>query len=260
MSEDVLIQEDTSGVRTLTLNRPRQMNALDDALVAALQEALHAASADTAVRVVILTGASGAFCTGLDLQAQMQKGIQFDPNDELGWVGRQALAVVECAKPVIAAINGPAVGAGLGLALAADLRYMAADSYVMAGYVRRALSPDAGVSYFLPRLIPPTHAMEIMLTGRKVAAEECARLALVNALFPAEKLMEKVQTIAERLAAGPPIALSLTKQLAQRSLDQDLLAHLRDEWATIQKTALTEDVMEAMMAFMQKRDPVFRGR
>lgn len=260
MSEDVLLLDDTNGVRTLTLNRPRQMNALDDTLVAALQEALHAASADATVRAVILTGAHEAFCAGLDLQAQMQKGIQFTPDDDLGWVGRQALAVVQCAKPVIAAINGPAVGAGLGLALAADMRYMAAESYVMAGYVRRALSPDAGVSYFLPRLIPPTHAMEIMLTGRKVAAEECARLGLVNALFPAETLMAEVRAVAERLAAGPPIALSLTKQLTQRSLDQALVVHLRDEWATIQKSALTEDVMEAMMAFMQKRDPVFRGR
>lgn len=257
---DVLLIEDENRVRTLTLNRPQQMNALNDELIETLQQAFYAASEDSSVRVVVVTGAGGAFCAGLDLQAQMQKGISFDPADDLGWVGRQALAVLQCQKPVIAAINGPAVGAGLGLALAADLRYLAQESYVMAGYVRRALSPDAGVSYFLPRLISPTHAAEIMLTGRRVSANECERLNLVNALFPASQLMESVRTVAEELAKGPPIALRLTRQLLQRSYEQDLITHLRDEWNTIQQSAFTADVAEAMMAFLEKRDPAFEGR
>jgi len=257
---DTLLVDDAGGVRTLTLNRPARMNALDDELVEAVQQALHNASEDDSARVVVITGAGQGFCAGLDLHAQMEKGIAFDAGDDLGWVGRQALALVNCAKPVIAAINGPAVGAGFGLALAADLRYMAEGAYVAAGYVRRALTPDAGVSYFLPRLIPPTLAMEILLTGRNVDAGECRELGLVNGLFPASSLMDEVRGVAGRLAAGPPVALRMTKQLARRSLEQDLLAHLRDEWATIQQAAQTQDVMEAVMAFLQKREPVFRGR
>lgn len=252
---DVLRVEDREGVRLLVLNRPERLNALDDALVGALHGALHTASGDDGVRVVVVTGAGTAFCAGLDLQAQMAKGIQFDPDDDLGWVGRQALGVVGCQKPVIAALNGPAVGAGLGLALAADLRYLAEGSYVAAGYVRRALSPDAGVSYFLPRLIPPTHAMEILLTGRRVPAEECQRLGLVNALFPAETLLAGAMAVATRIAAGPGLALRLTKGLVHRSLDQDLPTHLRDEWATIQRVATSEEVAEALVAFLEKREP-----
>ena len=260
MSEDVLLIEDRGAVRWLTLNRPAKLNALDDALIEAVQGALAAASEDEGVRVVVLTGSGSAFCAGLDLQAQMEKGIAFDPDDRLGWVGRQALAVTRCAKPVIAAINGAAVGAGFGLALAADLRYIAAGSYVAAGYVRRALSPDAGVSYFLPRLIPPTHAMEILLTGRRVAAEECATLGLVNGVVEGERLTEHVQGVAEGLAAGPPLALRETKALVQRSLDQPLEAHLEEEWRTIQRVAFSEDVMEAISAFFEKREPRFVGR
>lgn len=260
MSDDVLLIEDRGGARWLTLNRPATLNALDDALIDALQDALHAASADEAVRVVVITGNGKAFCAGLDLQAQMAKGIHFDPDDTLGWVGRQALAVSNCAKPVIAALNGAAVGAGLGLALVADLRYIAEGSYVAAGYVKRGLSPDAGVSYFLPRLIPPTHAMEVLLTGRRVPAEECVRLGLVNEAVPLDELTTHVELVAQQLAAGPPLALRHTKALVQRSLGQPLDAHLADEWRTIQQVALSEDVMEAVAAFFQKREPQFKGR
>jgi 2-(1,2-epoxy-1,2-dihydrophenyl)acetyl-CoA isomerase len=161
---------------------------------------------------------------------------------------------------VIAAVNGPAAGAGFGLALACDVRLVAASARLTAGYVRRGLSPDAGVSWLLPRHVGLSRASEILLTGRDVDAEEAVRIGLATESVPDAELAERVRALASRLAAGPPIAHALTKRLLARSLDTPLDAALRDELVYIKECFATRDVAEAIAAFREKRTPVFRGR
>jgi 2-(1,2-epoxy-1,2-dihydrophenyl)acetyl-CoA isomerase len=170
-----------------------------------------------------------------------------------------ALAIVNCDKPVIAAINGAAAGAGLGLALAADIRLLNVEAVVTTGYLRRGLAPDAGVSYFLPRLIGTSRANELILTARNINSEEAERIGLVSRVLPAEGFQEAVANYAAELAAGPPVALTLTKRLLVASPDTDLHTQLRSELAAIEKCFATEDVNEAMRAFSEKRKPNFKG-
>jgi 2-(1,2-epoxy-1,2-dihydrophenyl)acetyl-CoA isomerase len=169
------------------------------------------------------------------------------------------LSIVGCEKPVIAAVNGVAAGAGFGLALAADVRLVSSAATLTAGYVRRGLSPDAGVSYFLPRQVGLARAADIILTGRDVDAAEAERIGLASRVLPAERFAADVAAYAERLAAGPPLALALTKRLLTTSLDAPLQAQLRDELTHIKLCLTTGDVAEAMAAFHEKRAPRFTG-
>jgi 2-(1,2-epoxy-1,2-dihydrophenyl)acetyl-CoA isomerase len=212
--------------------------------------------------VVVITGAGRGFCAGLDLADPAMPGDGTLPErlDPLAWVGRWVLAVRRCEKPVIAAVNGPAAGAGFGLALAADVRLVSDAATLTAGYVRRGLSPDAGVSYHLPRLVGASRAADIILTGRDVTAEEAERIGLASRVLPAATFAAGVAAYAAELAAGPPVALALTKRLLTQSPDTGLDAQLRDELAHIKTCFATSDVAEAMVAFREKRRPAFRGR
>jgi 2-(1,2-epoxy-1,2-dihydrophenyl)acetyl-CoA isomerase len=269
----LLIETTPGGVRTLTLNRPERLNAFNDTLAEELPVALAESSRDDEARVIVITGAGRGFCAGLDLSPENigldTEGIgrrrasersRHDRLDDLGWVGRQALALVNCDKPVIAAINGPAAGAGLALALGADIRVMSDGAFVTTGYVRRGLSPDGGLSYFLPRLVGLSRATELILTARDLKAEEAERIGLVSLVFPAEGFREAVAGYAAKLAAGAPIAQTLAKRLLVSSLGHDLPTQLRMELTSIGKCFGTEDTREAMRAFNERRTPQFTGR
>ena len=263
--EHLLVETTPAGVRTLTLNRPDLLNAINTVLADELPAAIEAASRDDAVRVLVITGAGRGFCSGLDLVEASQRDRSAPANprrrlDDLGWVGRQALALVNCDKPVIAAINGVAAGAGFGLTLGADIRVMRADATLTTGYVRRGLSPDAGVTYFLPRLVGLARATELILTARDFGAEEAERIGLVARVFPAESFGEAVADHAAKLAAGPPIAQALTKRLLTTSLETDITAQLRRELSLIGICFTTEDTREAMRAFIERRQPRFEGK
>jgi 2-(1,2-epoxy-1,2-dihydrophenyl)acetyl-CoA isomerase len=210
---------------------------------------------------VVITGAGRGFCAGLDLGEPLAawQGTRAERLDPLAWVGRWVLSIVGCEKPVIAAVNGVAAGAGFGLALAADVRLVSSAATLTAGYVRRGLSPDAGVSYFLPRQVGLARAADIILTGRDVDAAEAERIGLASRVLPAERFAADVAAYAERLAAGPPLALALTKRLLTTSLDAPLQAQLRDELTHIKLCLTTGDVAEAMAAFHEKRAPRFTG-
>ncbi len=257
----LLIATSAEGVRTITLNRPERLNAVNPVLAEELPVALADAAADDAVRVVVITGAGRGFCAGLDLADRgdptaAPRGERLDP---YYWVGRWVRAITGCEKPVIAAINGPAAGAGFGLALACDLRLLSAGAKCTAGYVRRGLSPDAGVSWFLPRLIGHARAMDIVLTGRDIASDEAERIGLATSVFADEAFGASVAAYAARLAAGPPIAMALTKRLMLASPTASLDAQLREELSHIKTCFGTADVREAMAAFGEKRAAVFRG-
>jgi 2-(1,2-epoxy-1,2-dihydrophenyl)acetyl-CoA isomerase len=262
MMEHILV-DTQGGVRTLTLNRPERLNAVNNKLSTEIIQAIADASADDEVRVVVITGSGRGFCAGLDLTDYAKRDASSESRhkklDDLGWVGHQALGIVHCDKPVIAAINGIAAGAGLALALACDMRFMSASAKVTAGYIRRGLSPDAGMTYFLPRLVGQAKAAELIYTGRDITPEEAERLGLVNGIFPEEEFQEQVMNFAKTIAEGPPVAMTLSKRLLAASQDTDLTTILKQEYSSIKVCFGTKDVKEGIQAFSEKRKPVFRG-
>jgi 2-(1,2-epoxy-1,2-dihydrophenyl)acetyl-CoA isomerase len=228
----------------------------------ALGDALQDASADDAVRVVVITGAGRGFCAGLDLSEPpvLPSATRAERLEPFAWVGTWVQRVVSCEKPVIAAVNGAAAGAGFGLALACDIRIVAESAKMTAGYVRRGLSPDAGVSYFLPRHVGLARATDILLTGRDIDAVEAERIGLATAVVPDAQFAASVASYASQLAHGAPVAQALTKRLLVRTFDQTLDVALRDELTHIKYCFSTADVGEAMRAFREKRPPKFEGR
>lgn len=254
MSLPLHVDTSPNGVRTLTLDRPERLNAVNPALAAALPSALDDAAADDAVRVVVVTGAGRGFCAGLDLVEPAMLGARTlaERLDPFAWVGRWVLAVRRCEKPVIAAVNGPAVGAGFGLALAADLRLVAEGATMTAGYVRRGLSPDAGVTYFLPRLVGASRAADIVYTGRDVASDEALAIGLASAVLPADGFLDAVTAYATRLAAASPTAVALTKRLLGQSPDAPLEAQLQAELVHIKTCFATPEVQSALAAFRSR--------
>jgi 2-(1,2-epoxy-1,2-dihydrophenyl)acetyl-CoA isomerase len=256
------VETSPDGVRTLTLDRPDRLNAVNGALASSLGDALVEAAAEDAVRVVVITGAGRAFCAGLDLAdpVSIPSATRAERLDPYAWVGTWVHRVVACEKPVIAAVNGAAAGAGFGLALACDVRLVAKSAKLTAGYVRRGLSPDAGVSYFLPRHVGLARASDILLTGRDVDSAEAERIGLAAMVVPDEELAATAARYASQLALGAPIAQALTKRLLVQSFDRPLDSALRDELVQIKQCFATRDVGEAIAAFREKRAPVFQGR
>jgi 2-(1,2-epoxy-1,2-dihydrophenyl)acetyl-CoA isomerase len=257
----LLVETSAEGVRTLTLDRPDKLNAVNGALASSFSSAVADAAAEDDVRVVVITGAGRAFCAGLDLSEPptLPSSTRVERLDPYAWVGTWVRSVVHCEKPVIAAVNGVAAGAGFGLALACDLRIVAASARMTAGYVRRGLSPDAGVTYFLPRHVGLARASDILLTGRDVDADEAMRIGMATEVIADDAFVDRVRTYATQLAMGAPIAHALTKRLVARSLDVELDAALRDELVSIKQCFTTSDVAEAIAAFREKRRPHFRG-
>ena len=258
----LIVETSEQGVRMITLNRPERLNAVNDALAFAMGDALADAAASDAVRVVVITGAGRAFCAGLDLSEPpvLPSATRADRLDPYAWVGTWVQRVVACEKPVIAAVNGPSAGAGFGLALACDIRLVASSAKLTAGYVRRGLSPDAGVSYFLPRHVGLARASDILLSGRDVDAAEALLIGLATMVIPDAEFEVAVRGYANRIAQGPPIAQALTKRLLVQSMDRPLDATLRDELTQIKVCFATNDVTEAITAFREKRAPTFQGR
>ena|SRR5436189_1127233 len=257
----LLVETTADGVRTITLDRADKLNAVNGALAASLTSAVADAAAEDAVRVVVVTGAGRAFCAGLDLSEPpaLPSTTRVERLDPYAWVGTWVRTILACEKPVIAAVNGAAAGAGFGLALACDLRIVAASARMTAGYVRRGLSPDAGVSWLLPRHVGLSRASDILLTGRDVDAAEAERIGLAAHVVADPAFVDAVRDHASLLAAGPPIAHALTKRLLVRSLDTPLETALRDELVYIKTCFATADVAEAITSFREKRRPTFRG-
>ena len=251
----------TDGVCTITLDRPDRLNAVNARLADELPQAVARGATDDAVRALVITGAGRGFCAGLDLAepVALERASRAERLDPLYWVGRWVLALVQCDKPVVAAVNGPAAGAGFGLALACDLRVVGAGAKLTAGYVRRGLSPDAGVTWLLPRLVGHGRAAELLLTGRDVDAAEAERIGLATRVVSDDTVLSTAQALAAELAAGPPIALALTKRLLFESAESTLEAQLRRELTHIKTCFASRDVREALLAFQEKRRPTFRG-
>lgn len=262
MSEDVLLVERDGAVAVLTLNRPKTRNALDPALLEALGKALPVVAAEPAVRVVVLTGAGGSFCAGADLKAAMSKGMAaFESLDTvIDQYHHIIRAIVDAPKPVIAAVDGPAVGFGCDLALACDLRVLSTEAYLQEKFVKIGLMPDGGGTFWLPRLVGLARAMEMLFFGEPVPAERALSMGLVNRVVPAAALREEAMKMAKRLAEGPPLAFAEMKRAVRASLAGTIDSALDLEKKGQIRCLTSNDCMEGIMAWMQKREPSFAGK
>ena len=265
MTDNVLLVEKTEQVAVLTLNRPQKLNALDAALRDALLDALADVRADDGVRAVIATGAGRGFCSGADLTgggagADAPPPSQNDHLDDLGWVGRQALAVYGLDKPVIAAVNGVAAGAGMSLALACDLRVGSRQSRFKTVFIERNLSPDSGMSFFLPRIVGYSRAADLIYTSRAVDAEEAHRLGLLDRIVEHGDLMERALELAAQMTRWPPLALRTSKRVLQHNVECDLDSAVRFELASLAVgNRAVNDRRESIAAFREKRKPTYTG-
>ncbi|MBC7269849.1 MAG: enoyl-CoA hydratase/isomerase family protein [Streptomyces sp.] len=263
-SAESLVQHTTDNhVSRITLNRPEALNALTPDLRERLIQLLSDASADPAVRAVVLTGTGRGFCAGADLRGGAGAGprVAGDVSRTLR-LGAQRLvaAVLDCEKPVIAAVNGTAAGLGAHLALACDLVLAAESARFIEVFVRRGLVPDGGGAYLLPRLIGPHRAKELMFFGDALTAADAARLGLVNRVVPDADLADTTHDWATRLATAPTRALTLTKQLVNASLDTDRATAFAAEAAAQEINMTTADAHEGLTAFAERRSPHFEGR
>ncbi|MGW2520634.1 enoyl-CoA hydratase/isomerase family protein [Streptomyces sp. NPDC001617] len=256
--QPVLLSGDSGGVRTLTLNRPHRKNAVDPELWAALRHALTEASRDKSVRALVLTGAGGAFCSGADLTRAGADSRH--PLDKVRDINDVTLLLHELPVPTVAKVTGVAVGAGWNLALGCDLVVATPHSRFSQIFTRRGLSPDAGGSWLLPKLAGLQQAKRLALLAEMIDAEEARSLNLVTWVVPAEEIDTYVADLADRLAAGPPLALAQTKALLNEGSDRTLREALAGEARAQAVNFASTDITEAYAAFAEKREPRFTGR
>ncbi len=260
---DVLRYDVADAVATITLNRPEAMNALNTELKVALRDTLAAAATDDAVRAVVLTGSGRAFCVGQDLREHAEN-LTADPRACWTTVREHynpiVLSIATMAKPVVAAINGAAAGAGASFAFASDFRIMAEDARFTLAFSMVGLTADSGGSWTLPRLVGHAKAAELLMMSATVPAAEAARLGLVTELVPVEEVAGRATALAATLAAGPTVAYGAIKRslayAATHSLEDSL--GFEDEMQALAGTS--EDHRNAVTAFLSKEKPVFQGR
>ena len=249
-------------ITTITLNRPDKLNAFIGHMRRDLAEALEHAGSDRGTRVVIITGAGRAFCAGGDI-AFMAELMQRRDAEEfsriLGAGRRVILAIRQMTKPVIAAINGPASGAGFNLALACDLRIAANTATFSQSFAKVGLHPDWGGTYLLPRLVTPNKACEMFFLGESIDAAEAGRLGIVNQVVAPEELESVTMQLAQRLRAAPPIALAAAKHAVYMSQASELDEMLRYETEAQLRCFDSDDGHEGVHAFLEKREPKFTG-
>ncbi len=258
---DVVLSSRDGPVLTLTLNRPEALNALTRETTQALRTEVETAGRDPEVGAIVLTGAGRAFCAGADLKDVNARAVAGD--NDLGADLRtnytpMIRAIRACPKPVIAALNGTAAGAGLSLALACDLRLAAAGAQLIVVFVRVGLVPDAGSLFFLTRMLGLSKATELAITGDPVSADDALRLGLVVSVVPPDQLMPAAMERAHRLAEGPRQTYALIKRGLEQALHLDLEQTLELESQLQALAAETPDAQEAIRAFLEKRKPVFK--
>jgi 2-(1,2-epoxy-1,2-dihydrophenyl)acetyl-CoA isomerase len=260
MGDASLILERAGAIATLTLNRPEARNALDAVMRQELAAALDELERDPAVRVLVLTGAGGHFCAGGDVKSMRERRYTAaEGRARVEVLNRLILRLVDFPRPTIASVDGFAVGAGCNLALACDLIVASDRAKFGQVFARIGLVPDGGGTWLLSRLVGLARAKELIFTADIVEAGEAARLGLVNRVVPAAALAEETRRLAERIAAGPPLALRLAKRLVNRAAASDLPDALDAEAAAQAITVTSEDHQEGLQAFFEKRAPRFRG-
>lgn len=261
--EQITYERD-GGVGWITLTRPDRLNALTSVMSDELCDVLEEIRGDEDVRAVVLTGAGRGFCAGQDLtefRDAYASGDRPDIEQHLAETYHRLIPlIVETPKPVIAGVNGVAAGAGLSLAIACDVRIASEDARLTQAFVKIGLIPDSGGTYLLPRVVGYAKALELSIGGDMLDADEAHRINLVNRVVPADSFADELREYAERLAAMPTLAIAETKRLLRDALTLELHDALQREGEAQARMAETEDHLEGVMAFAEKRDPTFRGR
>lgn len=260
-SSDKLLVTLESGIKRITFNRPERRNSVDHETVGLLYEAIQRSAEDES-KVVILTGAGDAFCAGADLQATSESDIRsFDVTDSLRkQTNPTILAMRALAKPIIARVHGPAVGVGCNYALASDIIIASDQAKFGQVFVKIGLMPDGGSTFFLPRLVGYSRAFELMATGDIISASDALALGMINRVVRAEELDATVDGTAERLAAAAPIALAKIKEGLNHGQKSDLASSLDFEAVNQDACFHSDDFLEGVQAFLQKRKPKFTGK
>ena len=260
-STTVLLRKE-GNVAIITLNRPDRYNAITEEMKWALIRTLDAVQTDKTVKCIILTGAGRGFCAGADMADLDALGV--DPQqirDNLIMVyGSVVRMLMRSDKPVIAAINGPVAGAGMGFALACDFRIMADRASMRYAFINIGLVPDAGSTWLLTRTVGYSKALELIIEGEKIPADECLQLGLTNKVVPSDDLMNRALTWANRLAAKPTLAIGATKRILHYAMNHDLYNTLSKEAEEQMPLFATHDHREGVRAFIEKRKPVFLGK
>jgi 2-(1,2-epoxy-1,2-dihydrophenyl)acetyl-CoA isomerase len=262
---ETVILEKEGAVATLTLNRPDRLNAISPQMRDDLRDALTEVREDDDIRVLIVTGAGRGFCSGADVEAllgaraagELKKASRTTIYEPLG---PYVIQLKKLEKPTICALNGVAVGVGLSLALACDIRIASENASLRPMWVRTAITPDAGATYALPRIMGTAKALELLFTGEPVNAQEAERSGLVNRVVPADELMKAAKELADKIAKGPPIAIELIKRAVYRGIESDFDSQTYFETYIGKISELTEDHHEGILAFKEKRVPVFKGK
>ncbi|HEY1425529.1 MAG TPA: enoyl-CoA hydratase/isomerase family protein [Caulobacteraceae bacterium] len=275
MSYEAILYETRGPVAIITLNRPERLNAIGQAVRDEVHAAVQAAHEDDAVRAAIITGAGRGFCSGADLSGGVARAAgggaapaarpleapgMNGKLDEEGWVGRWAKRFAHFDKPLIGAINGVAAGAGMSMALACDMRIGSTNARFKTVFVERNLSPDSGMSYFLPRVVGYSRAADLVMTSRAVNAEEAYRIGLLDRLVEPEQLIDAAVAVAEEMAQWPPLAIRMAKRVLQHNQDAELDEALRYESVALGfARRATNDTKESIASFAEKRKGVYTG-
>ena len=274
MAYKALILKKEGPISIITLNRPKVGNSFDLIMGAELDHAIKHVGGDRRCRVLIITGAGKYFSTGIDLSLfaapdRHAGGITTiqdvlpSADDETPGKGTGVAAAIrirEMPKPVIAAVNGPAVGQGLAIALACDIIIASDKASFSMAFIKRGVNPDTGASFNLPRLVGPQKACELTFTGDTIDAAEAERIGLVSRVVPQDELLITARELAHRIAKNPPLAVGFAKsQLYQAMLETDMVEHMKREVEIMERLMKSADFLEAAAAFMEKREPVFKG-
>ena len=250
-------------IATITLNRPEKLNAFGGRMRQEISEVVNDACGDPDVRVIVITGAGKAFCVGGDVTefvSGQTKALTETSLSERPAMSKIVLALNQVDKPVIAAVNGVAAGGGVNLALSCDIRIASEKARFGQVFTRRGVYPDWGGIYFLPRLVGYAKAAELIFSGEVIDAQEAYKVGMVNKVVPHDQLMEVVREMAERIAKNAPIPISFAKRGLQNFNKWDLAQALDYESYVISVTMKTEDMKEGFTAFLEKREPNFKGR
>jgi 2-(1,2-epoxy-1,2-dihydrophenyl)acetyl-CoA isomerase len=264
MAYETIDYEVSGAVAIVTLNRPEKLNAISAELRRDLEASLTAAEADDRVRAAILTGAGRGFCSGADLTgpppARDEPPPQGERLDEEAWMGRMARLLHDFDKPLIGAINGVCAGAGMSWALACDVRIGSEHARFKTTFAERAISPDSGLSFFLPRIVGYAAAADLVFTSRMVLADEARSLGLLNRLTAHETLLEDALAYGEQMAQWPPLAIRMSKRVLQANMEADLASAVKYESVGLAHALRASgDVKESVASFAEKRKGVYTG-
>ena len=260
MSYETILAKKEGKVVTITLNRPQSLNFLDPIMAQELERALGDAEKDETVGAVVITGAGRAFSAGGDVKFMKEDHTAYEFYRRMEYITRFIWTMISLPKPIIASVNGPAVGGGCSIALAADMILAAETATFAEVFVRIGLIPDCGGIFLLSRRIGLTRAKDLVFTGRSIDAREAERMGMINRVFPAEALEAETRKMALELAGGPTMAMGIAKRLLNQSYESDFDTLLRLENSHQALLRLTEDHREGVKAFFEKRKPEFKGR